>query len=166
MNRDSGPTLFLICGLPGAGKTTLAKRLEVEHAALRLTPDEWIADLLPEGWDRAELDRLRTPVETIQWKVAQRVLALGRSVVLDWGLWSREERDQLREGARAVGARAEVRYLNPPREELLARLARRGRGSGPGEFEVSEEELDLWASWLEPPGQDELEGSAAEGETT
>ena len=33
-------TLHLMVGLPCSGKTTLAKKLEVERAALRLTPDE------------------------------------------------------------------------------------------------------------------------------
>jgi predicted kinase len=32
-------TLHLICGLPCSGKTTLAKQLEQQHAALRLTTD-------------------------------------------------------------------------------------------------------------------------------
>ena len=36
------PTLFLTCGLPGSGKTTLAKRIEQERPALRLTADEWL----------------------------------------------------------------------------------------------------------------------------
>ena len=40
------PTLFLMCGLPGTGKTTRARRLERERHALRLSPDEWIAPLL------------------------------------------------------------------------------------------------------------------------
>jgi predicted kinase len=39
-------TLVLIVGLPGAGKTTLARRLEVERAALRFTPDEWMKAML------------------------------------------------------------------------------------------------------------------------
>jgi hypothetical protein len=34
-------TLHLGCGLPCAGKTRLARQLEQEYAALRLTPDEW-----------------------------------------------------------------------------------------------------------------------------
>lgn len=59
------PTLFLICGLPGAGKTTLAKRIARDRHALRLTPDEWIANLLSPDWDREELDRLRSPVEML-----------------------------------------------------------------------------------------------------
>jgi len=35
-------TLYLLVGLPGAGKTTKARRLEVEVPALRFTPDEWL----------------------------------------------------------------------------------------------------------------------------
>ena len=36
--------------LPGSGKTTLARKLEVEYAALRLTVDEWHVRLFaPEG---------------------------------------------------------------------------------------------------------------------
>ncbi|MFZ0544969.1 MAG: AAA family ATPase [Candidatus Promineifilaceae bacterium] len=39
-------TLILICGLPGSGKTTLARQIEQSRSALRLCPDEWIARLL------------------------------------------------------------------------------------------------------------------------
>ena len=37
--------LFITCGVPGAGRTTVAKRLEREHTALRLTPDDWLREL-------------------------------------------------------------------------------------------------------------------------
>lgn len=38
----AGPAIvYLIVGLPGAGKTTHAKELEISGPALRLTPDEW-----------------------------------------------------------------------------------------------------------------------------
>ena len=37
-----GPAIvYLIVGLPGAGKTNHAKELEISASALRLTPDEW-----------------------------------------------------------------------------------------------------------------------------
>ena len=52
-------TLHLICGLPGSGKTTLAKQLETSEGAVRFCPDEWIAEILLDPDDRAEMDRLR-----------------------------------------------------------------------------------------------------------
>ena len=98
-------TLFLICGLPGAGKTTLAKQIERTRPALRLSPDEWIEPLLADVSDKVELDRLRSPVESVQWEATTKVLALGVDVILEWGFWSREERRHYREQAEALGAR-------------------------------------------------------------
>lgn len=149
-------TLHLICGLPGAGKTTLARQIESERPALRLCPDEWIAPLLKETDDAKELDRLRFPIEALQWEIAQRALALGVDVILEWGFWSREERDRLRASAEALGARAELHFLDVGREELWWRLSRRNANVPPGTFVVTRDQLDLWWSWFEPPTADEL----------
>jgi predicted kinase len=154
------PTLILICGLPGAGKTTLARQLERERPALRLCPDEWIAQILADPSDRAELDRLRDPVESIQWGVAARALQLGADVILEWGFWSREERMRYRAQAEALGATVELRFLDVSRDELWARLERRNADLPPGTFEVTVEQLDLWLSWFQPPSPEELKGPA------
>lgn len=149
-------TLFLICGLPGAGKTTLAKQLEQSQTALRLCPDEWIAALLADVNDIAERDRLRNPVEAIQWQMAQRALVLGTNVILENGFWSRAERDSYRAQAEALGARVELHYLAVVRDELWRRLAQRNANLPPGTFTVNEAELDLWLSWFEAPTPDEF----------
>lgn len=149
-------TLFLICGLPGSGKTALAKQLEVSRPALRLSPDEWIVPLLFDITDTAERDRLRSPVELLQWEVAKRALVLGNDVVLEWGFWSREERTRYRAQAEALGARVELRYLAVERDELWARLSKRNENLPPGTFVVTEDELDQWWSLFEPPSVDEL----------
>jgi predicted kinase len=159
-------TLFLICGLPGVGKTTLARQMEQTHPALRLCPDEWIAQILADASDRAELDRLRSPVEALQWEVARKVLALGCDVILEWGFWSREERRYYREQAEALGARVEVRFLEPSREELWARLSKRNANPPPGTFVVTEEQLDLWSSWYEPAAPEEREANEMDGQGT
>jgi broad-specificity NMP kinase len=39
------PKLALMCGLPGSGKTTLARKLAAEIPAIRLCADEWQAAL-------------------------------------------------------------------------------------------------------------------------
>ena len=41
-------TMFLIVGLPAAGKTTLAEALATERGAVRLTPDAWMIPLFGE----------------------------------------------------------------------------------------------------------------------
>jgi predicted kinase len=149
-------TLFLLCGLPGAGKTTLARHIERERSALRLSPDKWIAQLLADASDLAELDRLRSPVEAVQWEVATRVLMLGVDVILEWGFWSREERMHYRAQAEALGAHVELRFLAVELDELRARLARRNAQLPSGTFVVIEAQLDLWWSLFEPPTEEEL----------
>jgi predicted kinase len=141
----------MICGLPGAGKTTLAREIERTRPALRLSPDEWIVHLLDHPDNEAELHRLRTPVETVQWEVALRVLALGVDVVIEWGFWGREERRMFRERAQATGARVELRYLDVGVEELWRRLQARNAALPPGTFAVSKEQIEAWARLFEPP---------------
>jgi len=150
------PTLFMMCGLPGSGKTTLARQLEQERAALRLCPDEWIVALLADVTNLVERDRLREPVEAIQWKVAQRALALGINVILENGFWSRDERDAYRKQAEAQGARVELYYLDVGLEELWTRLSKRNADLPPGTFAVTREDIETWWGWFEAPTEDEL----------
>ena len=150
-------TLFLICGLPGSGKTTLAKQLERTHSALRLCPDEWISAILADVSDTIEMDRLRTPVETVHWEVAKRALTLGINVILENGFWSREERDSYRAQADSLGAYVKLIYLNVDRDELWARLKKRNENLPQGSFAVREDQLDLWLGWFQPPTTDEFE---------
>lgn len=150
-------TLFLICGLPGSGKTTLAKQIERECHALRLTPDEWIVRLFGTNLTLPTLDWCRDPVESVQWMVAERALGLGVNVILDFGFWARSERDEFRARAAALGARSEVHFLDVSRSVLSARVAARNADLPPYTFHVTEAQLDLWWSLFEPPTPDELQ---------
>jgi len=152
-------TLFLMCGLPGSGKTTLARQLERDRDALRLTPDEWIERLSGTDLTLPTLDWWRDPVETVQWMVAERALSLGVNVILDFGFWTRSEREEFRSRATALGARTEVLFLDVPRPVLSARLAARNADLPPYTFHVTEAQLDLWWSLFEPPTPDELSPS-------
>jgi predicted kinase len=152
-------------GLPGSGKTTLAQRLEKERGALRLTADEWMVELF--GQDPGTTDATytkgvpepkRDAVEAVQWSIALRALELGLDVVIDWGLWSREEREKCRREAAAVGACTEIRFLDVPRDELWRRLSTRNVSLPAGTLHVDEASLDRWLTWFEPPTGDELHG--------
>ena len=145
-------TLYLMVGLPGSGKTTLAKQLEAGRRALRLSPDEWMWRIVGDGYDAAR----REAVHAVQWEIAQRALTLGLDVILEFGFFRRAERDLYRAGARTLGAEVRVCFMDVPREELLRRLALRNADLPPDTFDVTPEHLDLCATWLERPTPEEL----------
>ena len=153
INKPAG---LPVCGLPGAGKTTLATELERTHTALRLCPDEWIAHILADPNDRAELDRLRTHVEALQWDVAKRMLVLGVNVILENGFWSHEERLRYRSEAEMVEAEVELHYLQVDMDELWQRLEKRNAKLPAGTFHVNRSDLEEWAKLFEPPLEDEM----------
>jgi predicted kinase len=143
---------MLTCGLPGAGKTELAKQLAAERGALRLTQDEWLVALGSNPWD----DALRERVDRELWRLAQDVLHLGLSVVLDFGLWARVERDEMRSVARGLGVGVELHYLDVPIEELWRRIDARNSEPPWSGYPILREHLDEWALMFQAPDAAEL----------
>lgn len=146
-------TLCMICGLPGSGKTTLAIEIEEERGALRLSEDAWMEALFQTGYDDEKRDRIKA----VQWEVAARVLGLGCDVVLDWGFWTRAERDDFKMRARELGAQPVLRFADAPIEVLWQRVGRRNESLPPGAFHIEEADLRAWAELFEPPSPDEFE---------
>jgi predicted kinase len=144
-------TLLLTCGLPGSGKTTLARRLAAERDAYRFTKDEWVRDLGADLWD----EQFRVRLEARLIELAFELLAAGRSCILDFGLWSREERDALRLRARELGVRVELHFLDVEPDELARRTARRYAAAPETTVEMSAEQLAVWASSFEAPSSAE-----------
>ena len=144
-------TLLLTCGLPGSGKTTLARVLEVERDAQRFTKDEWVRDLGGDLWD----EQLRIRVETDLVELAFELLAAGRSCILDFGLWSREERDALRLRARRLGVRVELHFVDVELPELIRRTAQRYADAPETAPDIRAEQLAVWASSFQAPNSAE-----------
>ncbi len=149
-------TLFLTCGLPGSGKTTIARRIEWEYSAVRLTADEWLSEIQTHLPSR-ERDDLRPAVERIQLRLVERLLGLGCNVVLDWGLWVKVERDQYRTLARRLNADVVLCAIDLPLDQLRTRLIRRNADRRKDEFHISNQDLERALSFWQPPTQAELD---------
>lgn len=148
-NLSSGPgRLIVVCGLPGAGKTTHALALAGRLRAVRLSPDEWMIALAVNLWDTDA--RART--EALQWTLAQELLGLGMTVIIEWGTWGRSERDTLRLRARELGAAVELHHLDAPLDVLFERIERRGTENPP----ITRANLEEWRKAFEAPTPEEL----------
>ncbi len=143
-----GPKLIIVCGLPGAGKTTHAKILEEKLGAIRFCPDEWMGMLLLDLYD----EERRAKIEALQWKLSQDLLARGLTVIIEWGTWGRSERDALRLGARAFGALVELHYLSAPIATLFERVQCRGMENPP----LTVEDLQRCSELFQAPTVEEI----------
>ena len=86
-----------------------------------------------------------------------RAARLGTDVVLDFGLWSRDERSALRWIASSLGVHTQVVYLPVDHEEQRRRIRSRYE-SEPGQFLMTDAELAQWQVQFEAPDEQELSG--------
>jgi predicted kinase len=144
--------LILTCGLPGAGKTALARQLAADRSAVRLTKDEWLWALGSTPWDAPTQEK----VEHELWQLAQEILRLGVSVVLDFGLWARIERDEMRSVARSLGVGVELHYVDVPADELWRRIDARNSQPPWDSYPIHRADLDGWLPLFQAPDAAEL----------
>jgi predicted kinase len=147
------PLVYLLTGMTGSGKTTIAKVLETA-GVVRLSVDEEVfARHGRYGTDYPEHEyfaRERPVVDEIRQRMVELVRA-GRSVVLDYGLWRRSEREDYKRLVERAGGRWRLLYLPVDRTELLHRLTERNRRRDANALTVTNTALDEFTARFEPP---------------
>lgn len=94
------PSINLICGFMGFGKTTYAKKLEAEISAIRFTHDE----IMFHRYGRTPKDftsKYKKVDADIKQQAIQTIKA-GKNVILDYGFWSKKDRKEYYDWAKSV----------------------------------------------------------------
>lgn len=147
------PTVTLFCGLPGSGKTTLAKCLEADGRGIRLCTDDWQRQLGVDHTDTGFHNRL----QPLRYRHALTLLRHGVSVILEDGLWMAEERAEKFRDARACGSRIEFHVFSVPYDTLWNRLQDRNQEAPPGAYPMTEDEFRREWDLFQLPSPQELD---------
>ncbi len=156
--QTSRPTMYVMVGLPASGKTTRARQLEKDCRALRLTPDEWMIPLFAQ----AEAGGKRDVLEGRLVWLAIRILQVGVDVIVDFGVWSRDERSALRHLAAQAGADCELVYLAVEQAEQRRRVEARFAADPQSTFQIHPGDLALYRGQFQEPDHDELTSAAVD----
>ncbi|MFD8597972.1 AAA family ATPase [Kitasatospora sp. NPDC059646] len=148
-------TVVLMCGLPGAGKTTYAEGL-VRRGFVRLSIDEEVWRVLG-GRDAGlvlaadEYDRLKEEVRGRQRRELVELMVAGRDVVVDYSFWSRAARADYRQLIEQHGCRWELVHLKADLATLEGRLAARNLTEGANSVTVDRALLHRYLAMFEEP---------------
>ena len=120
------PKVYMMCGKICSGKSTHAEILRKAYKAVILSVDEITLALF--GQDAGEKhDDYVTRGEAYLYDKSLQILDSGIDVILDWGFWTRQERDHAREFYGSRGITYKFHYIDIDDAEWHRRLEQRNQ---------------------------------------
>ena len=151
--------VIMTCGKICCGKSTYARRLREERNGVILSIDEIMLTLFPEGAGEMH-DTYTLRAEKYLLNLSLQILTRGTDVILDWGLWTRAQRERLRGFCAEHGIDSEIHYLRIPQDEWERRIRKRNAARDPEQpdaYTVDEGLLRKVEALFEEPAAEEID---------
>ena len=95
-------------------------------------------------------------IEDMLWQIAARALSLGTNIILDYGFWAKEEREDYRSRAQKIDARSEIIFMDVDEEELMKRVKGRNENLTNTIHYIPEEMMRSWIRFFQKPDGNEI----------
>lgn len=153
------PKVIMTCGRICSGKSTYAGKLQKELGAVILSIDELMLDIL--GGDTGDMhDEYVRRTEMYLYRKSAEIVAAGSDVILDWGFWTRRDRDFAREFYRSRGIDCQFHYVSIDDAEWKRRIEKRNAEVSAGRSDayfIDEGLASKFQSLFELPDEGEMD---------
>lgn len=130
------PKVLIMCGKICSGKSTYAEKLKLENKAVILSVDELTLALF-ENQAGEKLDFYVEKLKEYFLKKSLDMVEAGADVILDWGFWTKKERDYAREFYDSRNISYQFYYMNVGIDEWKKRISKRNQ-------EIKREQLEAY----------------------
>lgn len=151
--------IILICGKICSGKTHYCKKLVNDYNAVILSCDEIEYELFHHELGEKH-DEVSKDIQRYLHKKASEIVLAGSNVILDWGFWSREEREQVSEYYKKQHIFSEWHYIDISIDEWYQNINSRNKAVLAGEttdYFVDDGLIEKLNSLFETPKKEEAD---------
>lgn len=151
--------VIMTCGKICSGKSTYAKQISFDNKAVILSVDEITLALFGQHCGDKH-DEYVARSEKYLFDKSLEILQIGVNVVLDWGFWTKAERQYAKEFYKSHNVQCEFHYLDISEELWHQRLNVRNKAVSEGKtnaYYVDENLAKKFESIFEIPTKDEID---------
>lgn len=153
------PKVILICGKICVGKSTYAEKIRAENNAVLLSVDEIMLAVFGQ-YAGEKHDEYVKNVKKYLFEKSLEFLQSGADVILDWGFWTKAERDFAKDFYTGRGIPCELHYIGVDGDLWRERISQRNgeiSAGKSGAYFVDENLLKKFEQGFEPPNKEEID---------